>query len=63
MSAMKADLVSIKRELVVARSCIQATQMRAWRAGEFELAKRLRSIADYLGKELDLISAMLATLP
>ena len=59
MPASKPELITIKRNLITARTVIQEAAAAARRTGEKALSERLRGIAERLAAELDFIEGLL----
>jgi hypothetical protein len=55
-------LIATKRGLLGALSAVQDCSAAAWRAGDDDLAARLRDIAERLADELDYIDRQIAGL-
>ena len=63
MLISKQTLITMKAALINARSLVQDSASRARRGGDFDLAERLRDIAERLADELDYIDRCIAKQP
>jgi hypothetical protein len=62
MPLSRAMLIATKRGLLGALSAVQDCAAAAWRAGDDDLAARLRDVAERLADELDYIDRQIAGL-
>jgi hypothetical protein len=59
----KTTMLALKRALISARAVVQDATATARRAGDTDLADRLRDIAERLADELDYVDRALASKP